>query len=147
MRNLRLLDHFRIRSGLEMWNGWAGDETCGAFAFPSCIDKQPLRVIASSGEGWDHVSVSRQNRMPNWPEMEQVAALFFKDNETAMQLHVPKSQHVNNHPYCLHWWRPTDAEIPTPPAVFVGYKDLGVILGDETKLAEARRRAALEEMP
>lgn len=121
MRNLRLLDTFRItdRKLLEMWGGWAGDETCGAFMVPSRVDKAPLRVIASSGEGWDHVSVSRANRCPNWGEMEQIAALFFKDDETAMQLHVPRAEHLNLHPYCLHWWRPHDTPIPRPPSTMV----------------------------
>jgi hypothetical protein len=77
-------------------------------------------VIASAEGGWDHVSVSRKNRCPNWQEMEHIARLFFRDHEEAMQLHVPASDHVNMHPNCLHWWRPTDCEIPRPPAIFVG---------------------------
>lgn len=109
----------RGREVLSLW-GWEGDETCGAFLIPSCIDRQPLKVIASSGEGWDHVSVSRQNRCPNWQEMEQIAALFFKDDECAFQLHVPRNDHINMHPFCLHWWRPLDQEIPRPPAIMVG---------------------------
>jgi hypothetical protein len=142
MRNLHLLDLHRITDPLllKMWGGWAGDETCGAFMFPSDVDKAPLRVIASSGEGWDHVSISRANRCPNWQEMKQIAALFFKEDEVAMQLHVPASEHVNNHPYCLHWWRPIGTPIPLPPAIFVGYRDLGVILGDPKKQEEALRR-------
>jgi len=71
---------------------------------------------------WDHVSVSRANRCPNWPEMEHVKRLFFQDTETAMQLHVPAADHINNHPYCLHLWRPHGVEIPRPPAIFVGVK-------------------------
>lgn len=133
MRNLYLLDHFRITDPrmLTWTGGYAGDDTTGAFLIPSKIDRQALRVIASSGEGWDHVSVSRQNRCPNWIEMEQIAALFFKDNECAMQLHVPAVDHVNNHPYCLHWWRPIDLEIPRPPSIMVGVKSVGVIESKE----------------
>jgi len=65
-----------------------------------------MRVMASAGMGWDHVSISRQNRCPNWPEMEHIKRLFFRDDETAMQLHVPPSDHISIHPYCLHLWRP-----------------------------------------
>ena len=78
------------------------------------------KLIASSGEGWDHVSVSRSSRCPNWPEMEHIKRLFFLDHETAMQLHVPPSEHVNHHPYCLHIWRPLGVEIPVPPSIMVG---------------------------
>ncbi len=117
MRNLHEIDHFRI-SGREHY-GWDGDGTCGMFSVPSTIDGGALKTIASCGEGWEHVSVSRPNRCPNWPEMEQVKRLFFKDDETAMQLHVPPSDHISHHPYCLHIWRPIDAEIPRPPASHV----------------------------
>ena len=118
MRNLNLLDRYRRRDRhiIENW-GWAGDETAGMFMIPSPIDQKPIAVVASSGEGWDHVSVSRPTRCPNWPEMEYIARLFFDDHEAAMQLHVPPSDHVNNHPFCLHWWRPRDVEIPRPPSM------------------------------
>jgi len=121
MRNLRLLDAFRNRSpDVVRYYGSAGDETCGVFMVPSCIDRGPLCVVASAGEGWDHVSVSRRNRCPNWAEMEQAKRLFFKDEETAMQIHVPPAEHINNHPHCLHLWRPHGSEIPRPPGWMVG---------------------------
>ena len=120
MRNLRLLDAMRDTSPeVIRFFGFVGDETCGAFFITSPIDQFPMRVIASSGEGWDHVSVSRPNRCPNWPEMEHVKRLFFKDDETAMQLHVPPADHRSYHPNCLHLWRPLDREIPRPPAIMV----------------------------
>lgn len=74
-----------------------------------------LRVIWSQNNGWDHVSVSLPDRCPTWDEMELVKRTFFADDEYAMQLHVPPSEHVNIHPYCLHLWRPNDGrEIPFP---------------------------------
>ena len=121
MRNLYDLDRHRLLGpGILAQFGSEGDDTCGAFEVPSVIDRRPLHVIASAGLGWDHVSVSRQNRCPNWTEMEQIKRLFFKDDETAVQFLVPPSQHVNRHEYCLHLWRPNDGrEIPMPPAVMV----------------------------
>jgi hypothetical protein len=76
--------------------------------------------MASSEFGWEHVSVSRINRCPNWPEMSHIKTLFFKDDETVMQLHVPSSDHINEHPNCLHLWRPTSTEIPRPFDWMVG---------------------------
>lgn len=113
MRNLReeAIDQHRI----VIPHLGEGDETCGAFRFPN-----GLRVIAAAGMGWDHVSVSRADRTPTWDEMEYAKRVFFKDDETAMQLHVPPSDHVNCHPYCLHLWRPHDVAIPRPPAIMVG---------------------------
>jgi hypothetical protein len=117
MRDLHELDEHRVNAVKAY--GWSGDETCGAFKLPSPIDGQLLTVVASSGDGWDHVSVSRSHRCPNWPEMEYVKRLFFKDDETAMQLHVRVTDHINMHPHCLHMWRPQDSEIPRPPGWMV----------------------------
>ena len=145
MRNLRALDRYRRtdRHVMENW-GWIGDETAGMFMVPSPVDGGLLAVVASNGDGWDHVSVSRPNRCPNWPEMEHIAALFFADDETAMQLHVPASDHVNNHPYCLHWWRPHSVPIPRPNALMVGVKDAG-LLSTETAAILRRRVDRLVE--
>lgn len=78
-----------------------------------------LRIIATTGAGWDHVSISTATRCPTWDEMEWVKRRFFKDDEIAMQLHVTPEDHINMHPYTLHLWRPTDAAIPLPPAIMV----------------------------
>ena len=120
MRNLHSLDGFRRTDRQVLMRfGSIGDDTCGAFEVPSRLDGAPLRIIASSDAGWEHVSVSRLNRCPNWPEMDHIKRLFFKDDETVMQLHVPPSEHINAHPFCLHLWRPTEAAIPRPPGWMV----------------------------
>lgn len=65
-----------------------------------------LRCIVSCGMGWDHVSVSLDNRCPTWEEMDFVKRLFWNDDECVMQLHVPRTAHINVHPFCLHLWKP-----------------------------------------
>lgn len=144
MRDLILLNAFRLRGErVREFYGWDGDETCGAFCVPSPIDHAPMTVIASAEGGWDHVSVSRKNRCPNWQEMEHIATLFFRDDETAMQLHVPASDHVNAHPYCLHWWRPLDQPIPRPPSVFVGIGKSPIQSAQEARMMHQK---AMSEM-
>lgn len=86
----------------------------GRYIIPSPIDRQPLLVIASDGLGWDHISISRKNRVPNWYEMDFVKRLFFEDAEVAFQIHPPVKDHVNIHPNCLHLWRPQTVTIPLP---------------------------------
>ena len=122
----------------------AGPKETNSGAFFFLWRGTPLKVIASNGGGWDHVSVSCQNRCPTWAEMDYVKNLFFKDDEVVIQLHVAKSDHINYHPYCLHLWRPQTNEelaairaewgeewppeypvnspgaIPLPPKEFVG---------------------------
>ena len=117
MRDLSALEQYRV--SMESSYGWNGDSTQGGFVLPSPIDGQPLRVIVSCGGGWDHISVSRASRTPNWPEMEFIKRKFFRDDEVAMQLHVPVNQHVNYHPRCLHLWRPQHTTIPQPPKEMV----------------------------
>ena len=91
----------------------------GAYKIP--FQGRTLLVVAAYGSGWDHLSVSliRGNRPPNWAEMEYVKRLFFKDTETAMQLHVPVAEHLSIHPHVLHLWRPQNGKIPLPPKVMV----------------------------
>ena len=79
-----------------------------------------LRIIASDGtepeeQGWEHVSVSRPNRIPDWKDMQFVKELFWDDEETVLQFHPAKSQYVNFHPYVLHLWRRRGAKQELPP--------------------------------
>jgi hypothetical protein len=121
MRDLDMLDVYRRRD-LEMRGyGHEGNSGNGLFIIPSPEDGEPLRIIAATGGGWEHVSVSRDDRCPTWGEMDFIARTFFQAHEWAMQLHVPPGDHINEHPHCLHVWRPTGGKpIPRPPKIFVG---------------------------
>lgn len=122
MRNLNQLNRYRdIETAIRVY-GFAGDHETGMFRVASNADGKEITVIASVGDGWDHVSASRDDRCPSWEEMEQIKRMFFKDEETAFQLHVPPSDHISFHPHCLHIWRPVDGQFPVPPAWMVGPK-------------------------
>ena len=100
-----------------------------------------LRIIANDdqGEGWEHVSVSFADLCPTWEEMCYVKDLFWLPDEAVMQLHPPQSEWVNNHPYCLHLWRPTKDAIPLPPSIYVGVKNAGTLKNaDEARALRAR---------
>jgi len=99
------------------------DGNNGAFFIGAPLSKTPLTVIASDGMGWEHVSVSTPTRCPNWKEMCLIKKLFWDDDDCVIQFHPPKSDYVNNHPFCLHLWRPTNQEIPRPEWFLVGIKD------------------------
>jgi hypothetical protein len=91
----------------------------------------PLKVIASEGEGWEHVSVSLPTRCPTWEEMSFIKSLFWDDVDCVVQFHPPSSEHVNNHAFCLHLWRPIGYQIQTPPSILVGDKSLGTLALDQ----------------
>lgn len=113
------VENYRIKKGPL---GSPEGLTCGAFDIP--FKSYTLFAVVSNGkfDGWEHVSVSLKNRCPNWEEMCMVKDLFWDEEETVLQFHVPKSQHINNHPYCLHMWRKKDGVVELPPAAAVGVK-------------------------
>lgn len=121
MKDLRALDRYRLADDERRICGTSGDGGNGCFKV--YINKRSFFAIASNGCGWDHVSVSPCNPKhgcPTWEEMCAVKDLFFESEERVVQYHPPKSEYVNNHPCCLHLWRPNDGtEIPFPPMFFV----------------------------
>jgi hypothetical protein len=56
--------------------------------------------------------------------MAFVKDLFWHDDECVVQFHPPKSEYINNHPYCLHLWKPP-YEVKLPPSILVGVKEAG----------------------
>jgi hypothetical protein len=117
---------FHVPEKYRITNGIMGsDETYGnngAFKISIKKLKIDLFCVASDQLGWDHVSVSTSTRCPTWEEMSFIKNLFWDDEDCVIQYHPPKSQYVNNHPYCLHLWRPTyqGATIMQPHRSLVG---------------------------
>lgn len=118
MKNLNYLNKYRDRDAEFKVFTHFGDQSNGVFRVGFGLHTC-LNVIATSHGGWDHVSVSLPHRCPVWEEMDHIKRLFFFDDEAAMQLHPPVSEHVNNHPFCLHLWRPVALNIPFPPVEMV----------------------------
>lgn len=128
-------EQFRVQRGDMATTPAHGNN--GLFFVTLKRHKQTVVVVASEGEGWEHVSVSRKDRCPTWEEMCEVKSLFWDDEDAVMQLHPPKSTWVSNHPYCLHLWRPIAQTIPLPPSMMVG------IVGMDEKETLRRKRAGI----
>lgn len=128
-----VVDRYRITGGVL---GSVPGSRFGAFHLPywsSALDPNAepnLAVIVSDGSDWgdlpgppwEHVSVSRKDRTPTWEEMSFIKSIFWGDDETVVQFHVCKKDHVNCHPNCLHLWKMVGVELPRPPSVTVGPK-------------------------
>jgi hypothetical protein len=84
------------------------------------IKPKGLVVQFSNGGGWEHVSVSRKGKTPSWSDMDWIKRKFWPDWACVIQYHVPAREHIDVHKFCLHLWRPRDAEIPRPPGWMVG---------------------------
>ena len=123
MKDLHTLDQYRV--DMRHIYGTLGDNGNGFFKV--FVHGKSFNCIASNGGGWEHVSVSpgspNRKKCATWDEMCAIKDMFFEPEETVVQYHPPRSDYVNNHPYCLHMWRPIGQELPRPPSIFVGIKE------------------------
>lgn len=122
-------EKYRVRTGERGTDASYGNN--GMFFIPAG-HRRPylLRIVASDGTGWEehgfeppaweHVSVSTAVRCPTWEEMCFVKGIFWDGDDVVLQFHPRESEYVNNHPHCLHLWRPIGVAIPTPPSFTVG---------------------------
>lgn len=123
----RIVMHPRIEAARVLSGRFASspaDGFNGFFCLVICGER--VKVIASDGMGWQHVSVSKEdqpNRVPHWGIMCEVKNLFWGEDEWVVQFHPAKADYVNNHRGCLHLWRPTDEKMPTPPSILTGWKE------------------------
>lgn len=99
----------------------------GFFVMPHYrIANYELRCQISDGEGWEHVSVTvaqrgkNASRCPTWEEMCWIKDQFWSEDEVVIQYHPAKSDYVSMHHFCLHLWKPTTIQLPTPDPLMVG---------------------------
>jgi hypothetical protein len=88
------------------------------------VNRIDMSFVASWGGGWDHVSVAPIKRyiVPDWNTMCKVKQIFFKPDETAIEIHPAEDQYVDNLSNCLHLWRANDKEMVLPPSFMVGIR-------------------------
>lgn len=114
---MKTLDEIKGLSNLIVYNIGA-DGGCGNLYLGGTKARAAV-VVFSWGGNWEHVSVSYPNRCPTWEEMCKVKNMFWNEDECVVQYHPPKSEYVNNYPYCLHLWRKSGENFETPPKNFV----------------------------
>ena len=86
------------------------------YGYFEVILKGQLRIISSGSDkesGWEHVSISHQEQVPTWKEMCYIKELFWRDDETVLQL--KKSMYINCHLFTLHLWKKIGKEVELPP--------------------------------
>jgi hypothetical protein len=103
-------ERFRVTTGRMATS--AADGNNGFFVVPSQTlgDHRAMQIIASDGEGWEHVSVCVKVQSfaytPLWDEMCMIKDAFWGEEDVVMQLHPRKSNYVNFREHVLHLWRP-----------------------------------------
>lgn len=119
--SLHTPNQYRVRTGHMGSDDSYGN--LGAFQIPvSSKSKRHYTVIVSDEGGWEHVSVSLPDRTPSWDEMCAIKDMFWDPEDCVVQYHPAKGNYINNHPHCLHMWRPVGIELAFPPAWMVGVK-------------------------
>lgn len=111
----KTVESYRIKKGILASNRNIGNN--GAFLIP--FGKVELMVIISDGGGWDHVSVSVENRCPTWDEMHFIKTVFFDPDETVIQYFPPVKKYINFCGNCLHMWRKQNHTYELPPSYMV----------------------------
>lgn len=118
-------EKFRIKNGVFGSTSQAGNNGAFNIFLMKSPDLNPLlhnfHAIASDQMDWEHVSISMEKRCPTWEEMCFIKDMFWDEEDLVVQMHVPKKDYVNNHPFCLHLWRKagTNDFCETPPKIFV----------------------------
>jgi hypothetical protein len=88
----------------------------GAFRVPG-----GLRVIASDGEGWDHVSVSLPDRCPTWEEMK---GNYILDSRPVKPPKSAGDRPVEKHPAKQRGFSPSAPSVVDRPTCTLRYHDL-----------------------
>ena len=79
-----------------------------------------LCMFGCDEDGWEHVSVSpivsaRESvaPCPTWQQMCEVKRMFFRDDETVVQVHPREDEYIHGITFptnILHLWRPVDGD-------------------------------------
>lgn len=110
-------DFNKIKYDNRIWIVSSGEDGCMGYLFLRTGKR--VNFVFSFGGGWEHLSVSTARSCPTWEDMCAAKDLFFEKNETCVQYHPAANDYVNNHPYCLHIWRPINERLPQPPIEYV----------------------------
>ena len=63
------------------------------------------KVCVSIDNGFYHMSIPHEKRLPTYEELKQARYKFCPDHLTMAQIFPPKDEFVNVHKYCLHLWQ------------------------------------------
>ena len=98
-------------------NGWEKIRESGDGAqYKNRMTHQTLIVSGATeldGKRWVHLSTAFPDRLPTWGELVEIKEWVLGFEAKAIQVIPPRSQHVNIHPYMLHFFACVD-EDPLP---------------------------------
>lgn len=77
---------------------------------------QSIVITCASRDGieWIHASMTGINDTPSYAKMCELHRAVWGDRGYSYEIHPPRSQHVNIHPYALHLWGRADGRPVLP---------------------------------
>ena len=72
--------------------------------FKGYVSKNGLKVLVSNDHGRWHMSISRDDRIPNWHEIKSARERFLPIGKHFVMALPPPQHYVNVHPFTLHPW-------------------------------------------
>ena len=127
--SFKVPEHLRFRQKGHPLDSLPGAPYGAFLCRRSLLLPRGLKIIASAGDidesgagiPWEHISVSHvdDDECPSWHEMTLAAGLFWDDADCLVQYRPPRSDYVDLHPGCLHWWRWKQGDFPLPPKACV----------------------------
>ena len=81
-------------------SGWLSAD---GLAVAASLDPLPHLMIKSKMR-FLHLSISRDERLPSWDEMVDVAECIAGPDLDMAMIKPRRSDYVNKHRFCLHWW-------------------------------------------
>jgi len=63
-----------------------------------------LKIIESIDNGFHHVSVSRNDRLPSWDELKYIRYKYCDPDKFYVMVFPPEQYYVNIHQFCFHLW-------------------------------------------
>ena len=71
-------------------------------------------AIELDGKRWQHLSVSRRDRLPSYEELAFVKRCWIGKDKYAYFVFPPEAKHINIDKFCLHLWCCLDGDAVLP---------------------------------
>lgn len=106
-------ERFRLTSGQHATTRADGNN--GRFVV-ILMFRQSVLVEASDASGWEHVAISRTDRVVSYGELRQIKDMFWSPEDCVLQFFPPQGAFIYDDRTQLHLWRPAGADLPVPGA-------------------------------
>lgn len=85
----------------------------------SIINDLSYQITVYASQEWEVISILSDNGYADWDTVCSIKNEYFGEDETIIQLHMPKNVEKELNPNAIYLWKPLKKEIPLPPKKMV----------------------------